>query len=226
MESKNKPKQRIMKKLMFISGMLCLISGSVLAQFPGGVFSQQANKRKLLQAQNMALLWYGQYVRRGYTITSQGLDTAGGLKSNTAALHQTYFESLSQVNPEVRKYPGVKKLTGLSQQIIKTWQAEIAWQQKAGRLDTREMAYLKKVAAAMEQNVETDLKTLNELLTSGKVELTDAQRLEQTDLAAKEMQDKYVFTGHFTSRLRALANARIKDQAERKEMKKWYGIPN
>jgi hypothetical protein len=180
------------------------------AQGTGGFFDQQSSKTKLMLAQIAGYQTYLHEIKTGYNITGSGLSTVHDLKGGTFDLHTAYFNSLQQVNPAIKNNAKAKACADLQQQIMTLFTAEIARQQKQQILTTGEIAYIKAVYQNLLGKCKTDMGELNDVLTPGKLQMTDHQRLERIDHVYAAMQDKQAFSSSFTSHCRQMANDRKK----------------
>jgi hypothetical protein len=61
------------------------------------------------------------------------------------------------------------------------------------------------------------------VITPGKLQLTDAERLDRLDRLIMAMKDKYAFTLSLTGKCRKLALARMAQLNEQDQLKKLYG---
>ncbi|MDB4921844.1 hypothetical protein [Mucilaginibacter sp.] len=208
--------------LFFLFTSLTLMQ--VKAQFLGGFFSQQSQKEQLMAVQIADLEICLQAIKGGYRIAENGLSTAHELKNGTFGLHTAYFNSLWQVKPVVQNNLQGKAIAGLQQQIIHVFSGEISWQQQQKLLQPNELAYLQNVYDNIIAACKKDLDELTLVLTPGKLQLTDQQRLERLDHLYNAMKDKYAFTGYFTAKCRKLATGRLQAQREKQQLKKLYGI--
>lgn len=196
----------------------------MMAQGTGAVFNQQASKTKLMLAQIAGYQTYLHELKTGYNTMENGLNTVHALKGGTLDLHTAYFTSLQQVNPVIQNNPKAKAVSGLQQQIVTLFNTEIAWQQKQQALSTAEATYIKAVYQNLLAKCKTDIAELNDVLTPGKLQMTDHQRLERIDHIYASMQDKQAFASSFTSHCRQLANDRKKAKIDNDQLKKLYGI--
>lgn len=167
---------------------------------------------------------YEQALTKGYSIAQKGLTTAHDLKSGTFGLHTAYFNSLEQVNPVVSDDPKGKAILDLWQQLISRFTTEISWQQKQKLLQANELSYLQSVYDNLLKECKKDIDALTLVLTPGKMQLTDQQRLDRLDRLYTSMKDKYAFAGDFTSKCRKLALGRQQAKQEKEQLKKIYGI--
>lgn len=208
--------------LLFLAAPL--FYGKAQAQFLGGFFSQQSQQRKLMAEQIAQYEIYLGAIKTGYHVAETGLNTAHDLKNGTFNLHNAYISSLSQVNPLIQNNPKGKAIAGLNDQVLKTLSDELAWQQKEKQLSEKELAYFQKVQANLLSKCQLDMSELTDVLTPGKLQLTDAQRLDRLDKLYDRMKDKYAFAGAFTAKCRKLAESRKQNKQDNAQMKKLYGI--
>lgn len=213
-----------MRKLSLFFLFTSLTVLQVKAQFLGGFFSQQSTQRKLMAEQIAGYQIYLQAVKSGYGIAKSGLNTAHELKNGTFGMHSDYFNSLEQVNPLIAANPKGKVIATMKQQVTSLFSSEISWQQKQKFLSAAEVLQLQKVADNLQNEMDGDLAELTQVLTPGKLQLTDQQRLERLDHLYAAMKDKLAFAGYYTGRCRKLAAQRQQEQKDKQQIRKLYGI--
>jgi len=194
------------------------------AQFLGGFFSQQSTREKLMAEQIVGYETYLGAIKGGYNIAEKGLNTAHELKNGTFGLHTAYFNSLERVSPAVQNNPKGRAIADMEQQIVTLFTTEISWQQKEKLLSPAELTYLQNVYAGLLKKCKDDLGELADVLTPGKLQLTDQQRLDRLDKLYAAMKDKLAFAGSFTGKCRKLATGRQQAKQDREQLKKLYGI--
>lgn len=213
----------ILKTILCFS-LAGLGSYTAKAQFLGGFFSQQSRQRKLMAEQIAGYQLYLGALKTGYHIAESGLNTAHDLKNGSFTLSSNYFSSLSQVNPVIQNNPKGNAISDLNNQTLALLAAEYSWQQRQKLLTLTELGYLKKVNDNLAAKCKLDMDELLQVLTPGKLQLTDAQRLGRLDKLYDSMKDKYAFSGSFTSRCRKLALSRKQNSLDNDQLKKLYGI--
>ncbi|WP_429380327.1 hypothetical protein [Mucilaginibacter sp. UYCu711] len=201
-----------------------LFSGGASAQFLGGFFSQQSDKKKLMAEQIAGYQLYLNGIKTAYTIADKGLTTANQLKNGTFSLHSNYLTSLQLVAPAISDDPKGKAISDYYQQIISLFQTELNWQRKQKLLSAPEIAYLQKIGDNLRAKAKPDMDELKQVLTPGQLQLTDAERLERLDHLYEAMKDKAAFAGYFTAKCRKLALSRKDLQREKEQIRKLYGI--
>jgi hypothetical protein len=194
------------------------------AQFSGGIFSQQSKKEKLLTEQIAELNIQHSLLAAGYNIKDNGLKTSHAFKDQAFGLHAAYFTSLVQVNKAVAKNPKVKAIYQLQERMAGKFKRELDWQQREKRLSRDEMTYLNRVCNQLLTESQQDLNELTDLLTKGKLKLTDQQRFARLDQLYAGMKDKNSFAGYFTAKCRKLAMSRKQGSEEKSQVKNLYGI--
>ena len=65
---------------------------------------------------------------------------------------------------------------------------------------------------------------LTQVLTPGKLQMTDHQRLERIDKLYASMQDKLAFAQSFTTKCRQMAGDRQRAKKNNDQLKALYGI--
>ncbi|WP_426582620.1 hypothetical protein [Mucilaginibacter sp. R-33] len=212
--------------LIFFAGSLVFQSAKAqsLSFSFGDLFSQQSKLRRVMAEQIVQYEIYYSALKTGYRITENGLDLAHVLKDGTFSLHGAYFSSLEQVNPLIKNSAKGKAIADLDRQIRGMLAAEFSWQQQQKLLRAAEMAYFKKVRDNLLAKCQLDMDELLQVLTPGKLQLTDAQRLTRLDQLYESMKDKYAFAGSFAAKCRKLALGRKQNQEDKQQLKKLYGI--
>lgn len=217
-----KTSARITLLIFFLAAPIFLKKAE--AQFLGGFFSQQSRQRKLMAEQIAQYEIYLGAIKTGYHITETGLNTAQKLKGGTFNLHSSYFNTLEQVNPVIQHNPEGKAIADLNRRTLKLFADERNWQQQQKLLTATETAYLDKVQASLAGKCGQDIDELLRILTPGKLQLTDAQRLARLDKLYDSVKDKFAFAGSFTAKCRKLALGRKQNRQDNDQLKKLYGI--
>ncbi|MES2418308.1 MAG: hypothetical protein V4541_08975 [Bacteroidota bacterium] len=189
--------------------------GQTLAEF----FNQKKTRKKYLLEQIVALKLYAGYLKKGYDIASSGLDTIKDFKNGEFNLHHTFISSLKTVSPAIKN-------SGKVAQII-------AYQLAIGRafngasnneyLSATTQQYLKVVKDKVMEECLNDMEELLLVITSGKVEMTDDERIKRLDKIYINMKDKSVFTQRFTADVSLLVYQKENEQKSINHLKKLYG---
>ena len=211
-----------MKVILTIN--LLLFVACCHAQVLGGFFDQQDTKDKTMMQQIVLQRTYLSEIKKGYQQTQQGLNTARALKNGTYSLHESYFNSLSQVSPAVKNDPKIELVINYQQQIINSFDREIAWQQQQAILGSDEVAYIEKVYNNLLSACTLDLNELNIVVTPGRTQMKDAERIDHIDQIYAATNDKYKFSRSFIANTHAFALDRQNGKQDRQIIKKLYNI--
>jgi len=213
-----------MKNSILLLFFACLATLHGKAQGTGGFFNQQSSKAKLMLAQIVGYETYLHEIKGGYNIAENGLNTMHEIKGGTFDLNTAYFNSLLQVSPAVSANPKGKAIAGMQQQIIQVFSKEIAWQQQQKILTVKEIIYIRQVYQNLMRKCKTDMDELTDVLTPGKLQLNDHQRLERIDHCYNATQDKQSFAMSFTGKCRQMATDRQSATKDNSQLKSLYGI--
>lgn len=196
------------------------ISNQAKAQTFAEWFSQNSTQKKYLLQQIEALQVYSGYLRKGYSIAKGGLGSISGSLLTENGLHSSYYNELKKVNPMVAKDSRVKE-------IIR-WQTDIMvlinqWGKIDG-LSANEQLYLQQVRASVYKDCEAILSNLQNVVSDGKMEMSDADRLKFIGQLHTEMQTNYRFATGFTAQAKSYAAQRQQERTGKQVLVKTYGI--
>jgi hypothetical protein len=187
-----------MKKIMVLIIVLA-VGSTAQAQTFGEWFRQKSTQRKYLLEQIAALKVYGSYVKKGYKLAQQGLTTIGQIKDGDLNLHRIYFNSLKNINPSVRNYKRINDIIALQDDIRRETTIGRKVVVKATTLNAEEKDYLGKVYRKLENDCLTTLDELEVVITDGKLEMKDDERINRIDELLSQSQSQYRFVKDFSS---------------------------
>lgn len=195
-----------MKRIIVFIGLLCCVC---LCQA-----QQKKNQIKRLLEQIAANKVYIDYLEKGYKIAHDGLQTIQKIKKGDFNLHFNFFDSLNKVNPKIKNWARVADIIAYQIRIIKRTKQTIQEIRKANQFTDDELDYCKKV---FDNLLDECLKNIDELvmiITDGKVEMKDDERIKRIDRLYVDMQDKYSFTSGFSNEMGILSAQRLSEQME------------
>ena len=195
-----------------------------VAQGTGGFFNQQSSKQKLMLQQVAELEGGLQLVKAGYHISEKGLSKATELKDSTYDLNSNYFNSLLKVTAAIRVNPAVKSITDMSEQIDKLFKTETDLEVQQKIFSLTEINYVRSVYSGMQKKCGEDLQELQLIITPGKLQLTDHERLERLSKMEHDMMEKLSFSRSFITQCRTISIGRISTKTDNQRLKKLYGI--
>jgi hypothetical protein len=207
--------------LILLLAFLLPAQGQTLAEW----FNQKKTQKKYLMQQIAALEVYKEFLQKGYGVIKDGSKLIGDIKKGEFDLHQDYFGSLKNVNPEIRK-------RSRADDILKWYRYLVEDKSRIERfVDTKHdilsekerrqyrIWYNNTMAAA-----DLDMDDLKLLLEDGKLELTDEQRLSRIREIYLAMQQKYGRQRRMTASIHQVVQ--MKEQAIRDQqlLRKMHGL--
>lgn len=138
-------------------------------------------------------------IKQGYGVMKNGL---GGIRDiNTAELnaHTAYYNSLKTPSASVKTNTQVKDIINYQTYISG------AFGQSFSGLTPDEQTYVQAVKTQVLDVCNHDLTDLQNLLSVGKLQLSDDERLKRLNTIHAAMLDKYQFSQSFTNSLKILA---------------------
>ena len=198
--------------------LVLLISGTVNAQTWSEWFSQKKTQQKYLLEQVAALKLYAGYLKKGYEIGRSGLSFIKDASQGEFDLHGVFFSSLKAVSPAVRNNVKVAEIIQMQIDISKAFNAL----RNIDGLTARHISYLDMVTSNLLDECLGDMEELLLIITSGKVELTDDERLLRIDRLHGRMHEKRIFALGISGTFRQLTADRMRELKTIKKMEEWY----
>ncbi|MET4083910.1 hypothetical protein ABIB40_003883 [Pedobacter sp. UYP30] len=183
-------------------------------------FSQKKTQKKYLIEQIAALQIYAGYVKKGYSIASQGVNTIKDIKNGEFGLHSTFINGLKTVSPVIRNSSKVVEIINFQLEISKALNSlkSNEW------LSATNQSYIRKVKDKVMEDCAEDLEDLLLVITSGKVAMKEVERLERLEKVYNSMRNKAEFTQSFCSQVGLLIRQKENSQRSIDQLKKQYGI--
>jgi len=214
-----------MNKIILLLLITILSHLAVNAQNAAEWFNQKQTQKKYLLQQIAALQIYISYAKKGYNIASKGIATVRNIKKGDFNLHRDFFSSLKNVNPKISKYVKVADIVAYQLRIIKQIKQTLQGIRETKQFTNEELDYCKQV---FDNLLNECAKTIDELImviTSGKLEMRDDERLRRIDNLYTDIQDKYSFCSSFSDDMGILSVQRLGDQIEINRSKIINGMP-
>jgi hypothetical protein len=180
--------------LFFGSTQLCC--GQTFTEW----FSQKKTQIKYLTEQIAALEQYGRYVKQGYQITQSGWGGIGSWVKGEFDLHSAYYGSLRTVNPAIKNNPKADSIVSYAQLISQQFERLNG----LSALDDDTRNYIGKVKTAVLTETDKDLSELQVIMTDGKLEMSDDQRIGRLDIIYQNVRDRLGFSVSFGNSVRLL----------------------
>ena len=214
--------ESIKVKSLAIAFILLVTVSSGRAQTWNETFRQKQTQKKYLLEQLAALKLYADYLGKGYKIVHTGLQTVKDISKGEFNLHNTFINSLKAVRPLIRNNSKVSGIIVFQLEISKALNGVKGFEQLSGS----NHEYIQSVRNAVMDECSKDLEELYLIITSGKVEMTDDERLRRLDYVYEAMRDKARFIQRFTNDIQLLIRQKKQETESINELKNSYGISN
>lgn len=165
-------------------------------------------------------------MKMGYQIYQQGYGSISQLSKGNFDLHSVYLNGLLSINPVVKKYGRVADIISQQASLLSEYKSAYKRFQQSGSFNTGELKYMGNV---YKQLVDQSLQNLDELtnvLTAGKLRMSDDERMRAIDRIYASTSDKLQFLRHFNRQGALLNIQRRKDIGDTRTMKQLYGVNN
>jgi hypothetical protein len=201
--------------------LLCAFSVQrVSAQTFAEWFSQKKTQIKYLTQQIAALEQYGLYVKQGYQIAQGGWGSIGNQVKGEFDLHSAYYNSLKTVNPAIKNDPKTDSIVSYAQLIPQ----QFDHLDGLSALDGDSRSYIGRVKTAVLTDTGKDIAELQMVMTDGKAQLTDDERIKRLDGIYERVKDKLVFSRSFCNDVWMLIVQRNNSLNDMNTLKSIYGI--
>ncbi len=208
-----------MKKILTLAMTICCTMQLHLVSAQEAELQQLAlNIEKLVQLKQVL-----SDMKKGYEIIDNGYGTIKNLSQGNFSLHQTFLDGLMLVNPELKKYKRVADIISYQAQMLKEYNASFPRLRNGGQFTASEIGHMAKVYDNLFERSGQQIDELSMVLTSGKLRMSDAERINAINRIYTDMQQKSSFLRDFNRRASSLETQRQKAKAETEAMKKLNG---
>lgn len=163
-------------------------------------------------------------LKKGYEVVFKGYNTVKDISQGNFKIHQVFLDGLMEVSPVVKKYRKVTDIIDYQLRIIKEYKTAFGQLKSSKWFTDGEIKYLGNVYENLFKSSLQNLEELTNIVTAGKLRMSDDERLKGIDQIFKEMEDKLEFLRHFNSQNKILAIQRAKSQTDMNGVKSLYDI--
>ncbi|MEJ6979435.1 hypothetical protein WG906_03180 [Pedobacter sp. P351] len=201
--------------------LLLLLSGMTKAQTWNEIINQKETQKKYILQQLAALKLYAGLLKDGYTAVNKGLNSIKEFTKGELNLHTVFINSLKVVNPIVSKNWKVAEIISLQSAIRKNFKESSKLEMSQG-----EGSYLESVRLKVFEECSNDMEELLLVISSGKLEMKDDERISRIDNLYESMKDKYQFTESFLSQVKLLNLQKEREEKNANTSKRNYQLNN
>lgn len=183
-----------------------------------GIFNQKATQIKRYIEQIGLLRTYLRQAERGYQIVDQGLHTIRDIKRGEFNLHDLYYKSLKSVNLEVRRLSKVDAAVQNGTALLRQASKMVRVANSSELLELSEKRYIVSVLGKIIDDTEEDLRYLDDLITSGRMALTDDERVQRINRVFTVVQQTSSVLQRFMAELQVLLRSRYLERSDAQQM--------
>jgi hypothetical protein len=206
-----------MKKLGL---MLCVVLFSFAAKAQSDEAQQLLlNWEKLTQFKKILKNMYD-----GYKVLYKGYTAVKDISKGNFDLHKTFLDGLLQVSPVVQKYKRIADIINYQLRLTKEYKEAFNYFKVEKQFTTGEIDYIGKVYKNLFKQSVKSLEELTMIVTSGKLRMSDDERLQAIDRIYETVVDQYAFLNEFNNGTSLLVMQRKAEIAEIKMSRILNGI--
>lgn len=204
-------------KMLLLGFALIVLVNISNAQTYAEFFRQKKTQQKYLIEQLAALKVYADYLKKGYDIASTGLNTVKDFSKGEFNLHQTFISSLKTVSPVIKNNTKVAEIIVMQLEISRAFGII-----STAHFGPATLGYINEVKSSLMEDCDTDLEELLLVVTSGRVEMKDDERLRRLDGIYERMLDKRAFVQIFCAEVNLMNMQRNREQQSIDQLKRLY----
>lgn len=195
---------------------------------PGSIKAQEQEMQQLLLdieklTQMKSIL---SDMKTGYQIYQQGYGTISAISKGNFDLHNLYLSGLLAVNPAVRNYGRIADILLMQSRLVSEYKEKSGLFRKSGSFSISELNYMGTVYARLVSETLNDLEELTNIVTAGKLRMSDAERIRGIDRIYSASSDKLGFLRSFNDQEIMLSLQRTKEAGDTRSLKQLYGLNN
>jgi len=159
----------------------------------------------------------------GYKVLHKGYTTIKDISEGNFSLHKTFLDALLEVSPGVRKYKRIADIINYQIRLVKEYKDAFNEFKNSDAFTLEEIDYLGKVYANLFKESLESLDELMVVITSGKLRMSDDERLQAIDRIYATVEDQFSFLKEFNSNTAILALQRKSEKADIEQSRKVLG---
>lgn len=165
-------------------------------------------------------------MKTGYQIYQQGYGSISQLSKGNFDLHSIYLNGLLSINPTVKNYGRVADIITQQASLLSEYKSAYKQFKQSGLFSASELTYMSNVYGQLVNQSLQNLDELTNVLTAGKLRMSDDERMRAIDRIYASSSDKLQFLRHFNRQGVLLNIQRSKDAGDNRTLKQLYGINN
>lgn len=179
----------------------------------------QLNIEKLAQFKMML-----QGMQSQYAMLQNQYSNIKNQATGSLALHRDFIERLSSISPKVRNAGAVVRILSLQQTIIAEYRTVSNIIKGNRSLQPSELLQLQNALSNVLSAVSRNIDALTLVLSPGKLQMTDPDRLEFLNTLTTDMERQLAHIRNFTSQAQQVLQLRDRLQQESQTLRKQFAI--
>ena len=163
-------------------------------------------------------------MEEGFEVLSRGYNAIRDISQGNFNLHKAFLDGLLAISPAVAKYKKIAEIITLQLQLVKEYKAAYSRFKDNKHFNASEISYIAKVYTNLVNESLKNLGTLLDVVTAGKLRMTDDERLTAIDVIYASMQDKLVYLRRFNINTSILSLQKGKEQNDIDVLRRLYDI--
>jgi hypothetical protein len=155
-------------------------------------------------------------MKDAYKIIFKGYTAVKDLSQGNFTMHKTFLDGLMEVSPAVKKYKRIADIFKYQLRITKEYKAAYNQFRDDKQFTVAEIEYVGKVYSNLFNETLKSLEELAMVITSGKLRMSDHERLQAIDKIYEAVVDQYSFLNEFNNNTAILSLQRKSEQTELK----------
>jgi len=165
-------------------------------------------------------------MKTGYQIYTQGYGSISQLSKGNFDLHSVYLNGLLSISPAVKNYGRIAEIITQQASLISEYKSSYKQFSQSGTFSASELNYMSNVYTQLVTQSLENLDELTNVLTAGKLRMSDDERMRAIDRIYGSSSDKLQFLRHFNRQGAILSIQRSKEIGDTRTLKQLYGINN
>ena len=211
-----------MKKMMTAFCLAGALSGR--AQTMAEWFDQNATRKQYNDQQIAALGTFITVMGKGYSIVESGLSTIKGIKAGEFNLHSNFYASLESINPAIGNMGEIAEIIALQLATAERVNAALILYRQNASIGTDEVTAVSQVLQWVVNAGISDVNTLIQIITAGKFQLTDDQRMDYIRGLDASARARYALAAGVTDQADVVSLQRQAEMAQAATIMGLYGL--
>lgn len=153
-------------------------------------------------------------MKRGYDVLHGGYSTIKDISQGNFNLHKLFLDALLEASPTVKRYYKVPKVISYQIALMREHRKALDRFRQSGKFSPEELSYFGRVYSNLLDQSLRNLDELASVVTSGKLRMSDDERLKAIDRIYADMEEKVLFLKGFNSHATLLAMQREREQQD------------